>query len=541
MARTNKPEGTASRGVLIEVKCEVVKDDWLFSHCFHVKHAFDFFQYRMTSISFYEIVVDTMDMVWISICYPIEYEQTFEVKEALNIDTSLYKIEISVLLPIISKTLAAPIIIDCDNNVKLFISANGKEQIGNMNNEEEHDRTYNDGNDDNGDGIFVDYNGFDVSEDSLRRLDDEVNSHVANDNNFELHTHEPYSRNIVNGNDVESTQIVSASLLAVKCHFYYKAKNSNKSTYTIVCIDENCKWRLRATKIVESPIFEVRKYNGHHSYSMSVHHRDHRHASYMITGNHIAPKYEDVNRVYRPRDIINDIRREFGIIVSYTKAYMVKNFACGLIHGKPRESYTKLPAYCHVLEMQNPGTLTFIHTNDDRHFKYLFMALGPSIHGFLNSMRKVISIDGAFLTSRMKGDLLKLRLITGDTDDLVIISDRAMCIKNGVRNMFRFAYHGNCTYHLQKNLKTNFSQCDVVTLFRAASETYTVIEFEPYMTALYSKKEGIKEYLLEEDFHYWARAHFTGIRYNIITTNNTESINGLLKSARELPIVGLIE
>ncbi|XP_022897800.1 uncharacterized protein LOC111411506 [Olea europaea var. sylvestris] len=274
---------------------------------------------------------------------------------------------------------------------------------------------------------------------------------------------------------------------------------------------------------------------------MSVRHRDHRHASYMIIENHIAPKYEDVNRVYRPRDIINDIRREFGITVSYTKAYMAKNFACGLIHGKPRESYAKLPTYCHVLEMQNPGTLTFIHTNDDRRFKYLFMVLGPTIHGFINSMRKVISVDGAFLTSRMKGTLLvatsqdanfqifplawgvvdsendeswtwfvqKLRLITGDTDDL--------------------------------NLKTNFPRCDVATLFRAASEAYTVTEFESYMAALCSKKEGIKEYVLEEDFQCWARAHFTGIRYNIMTTNNAESINGLLKSAQELPIVGLLE
>ncbi|XP_022843214.1 uncharacterized protein LOC111366747 [Olea europaea var. sylvestris] len=210
---------------------------------------------------------------------------------------------------------------------------------------------------------------------------------------------------------------------------------------------------------------------------------------------------------------------------------MAKNFACGLIRGKPHESYTKLPAYCHILEMQNPGTLTFIHTNDDRHFKYLFMALGPSIHGFFNSMRKVISVDGVFLTSRMKGD----------TDDLVIISDRATCIKNRVKNVFRFAHHGNCTYHLQKNLKTNFPRCDVATLFRAASEAYTVTEFESYMATLCNKQEGIKKYLLEEYFHYGARVHFTRIRYNIITMNNAKFINGLLKSARELLIVGLIE
>ncbi|CAA2985949.1 Hypothetical predicted protein, partial [Olea europaea subsp. europaea] len=136
--------------------------------------------------------------------------------------------EISALVPIMSKAPAAPIIIDCDNNVKWFISActetflcvsilnevvenqedfgdercllviDGGEQIGNMNNEEEQGRTDNDGNDDNGDEIFVDCNVFDVSEDSPRRVDDEVNSPVADDNNFKLRTHEPCSRDIVN-------------------------------------------------------------------------------------------------------------------------------------------------------------------------------------------------------------------------------------------------------------------------------------------------------------------------------------------------------
>lgn len=147
-----------------------------------------------------------------------------KVKEALNINTSLYKMEISALVPIISKAPAAPIIIDCDKNVKWFISActetflcvsifnevvenredfgdegcllviDGGEQIGNMNNEEKQDQADSDGNDDNGDGIFVDCNGFDVSEDSPRRVDDKVNSPVADDSNFELRTHEPCSR-----------------------------------------------------------------------------------------------------------------------------------------------------------------------------------------------------------------------------------------------------------------------------------------------------------------------------------------------------------
>ncbi|XP_022848381.1 uncharacterized protein LOC111370751 [Olea europaea var. sylvestris] len=102
----------------------------------------------------YYPVVDAMEMVWISVCCPIKYEQSVEgvwkwkytengkgettpilvletisyaelydkVKEVLEIDTNLYKMEMSALVPIMREAPAAPIIIDRDNNVKWFVS-----------------------------------------------------------------------------------------------------------------------------------------------------------------------------------------------------------------------------------------------------------------------------------------------------------------------------------------------------------------------------------------------------------------------------------
>ncbi|XP_077225802.1 uncharacterized protein LOC143859008 [Tasmannia lanceolata] len=39
----------------------------------------------------------------------------------------------------------------------------------------------------------------------------------------------------------------------------------------------------------------------------------------------------------------------------------------------------------------------------------------------------------------------------------------------------------------------------------------------------------------------WASAYFEGSRYNMLTTNATESFNALLKGAMELPIAALVE
>lgn len=77
------------------------------------------------------------------------------------------------------------------------------------------------------------------------------------------------------------------------------------------------------------------------------------------------------------------------------------------------------------------------------------------------------------------------------------IPDHAICIKKGVRNIFYrnifyFAHHGYCTYHLQNNMKTIFSQSGLKTLFRIASKAYTVTKFVSNILALDNKKRALK-------------------------------------------------
>ncbi|KAM3222180.1 hypothetical protein P3L10_021450 [Capsicum annuum] len=49
------------------------------------------------------------------------------------------------------------------------------------------------------------------------------------------------------------------------------------------------------------------------------------------------------------------------------------------------------------------------------------------------------------------------------------------------------------------------------------------------------------EYLKEEEPKRWARSFHTNRRYNLLTTNNVESMNAVLRKARQLPILGLID
>lgn len=142
--------------------------------------------------------------------------------------------------------------------------------------------------------------------------------------------------------------ILKLQLLAMRCQFEFKVKKSNTSIYCVVCIDEKCNWRLRATKMKGSDMFEIRKYVGLHTCSLSVRRKDHKHATYSVIGSHITSKYEDPSRVYTPRNIMDDIHREFNISISYTKAYMAKEFAVSQLRGTPNASYSILPLYCVV-------------------------------------------------------------------------------------------------------------------------------------------------------------------------------------------------
>ncbi|CAN7097284.1 unnamed protein product, partial [Brassica rapa subsp. narinosa] len=49
------------------------------------------------------------------------------------------------------------------------------------------------------------------------------------------------------------------------------------------------------------------------------------------------------------------------------------------------------------------------------------------------------------------------------------------------------------------------------------------------------------DYLIGIGFEHWARSHFKGQRYNIMTSNVAESWNAVLREAREYPILPLVE
>ena len=138
---------------------------------------------------------------------------------------------------------------------------------------------------------------------------------------------------------------------------------------------------MRAAKFQNSDYFRIRKFDNQHTCSTEARFSHQRQASARVIREHIKEKFHD-HRLYKPKEIINDMQREFGISCNYHKGYRARHIALEEVQGTPVESYSILPSYLYMLEQANPGTVTDLHTDSSNRFMYMFSCLKACIYGF---------------------------------------------------------------------------------------------------------------------------------------------------------------
>ncbi|KAL5575150.1 hypothetical protein UlMin_016849 [Ulmus minor] len=271
---------------------------------------------------------------------------------------------------------------------------------------------------------------------------------------------------------------------------------------------------------------------------------------------------------------MDDMKRKFGVDISYSVAWRGRECAYDNLRlGTPEQSYKLLPGYLHMLMATNPGSVVNLEVTDGNKFQYLFIAFAASIHGF-SYCRPVISIDATYLKGKYRGvlftavchdanqQIFPLAFGVGDSENdaswswflgrvksvfgvnpaLVIVSDRHRSINNAVQEVFPQAFHGICMYHLLNNLKTKFRNKtkELEQHYIRSAKTYNLQDFHVLFYTLCSAVPGVKEYLEAVGLDRWMRSHAPSRRYNIMTTNISESLNAVLVKVRELPITAFV-
>ncbi|XP_060974703.1 uncharacterized protein LOC133039773 [Cannabis sativa] len=363
------------------------------------------------------------------------------------------------------------------------------------------------------------------------------------------------------------------SIIAINGRFEMRTTKSNKSIKEVRCVSENCLWRVRATKMKDSHFFVIRQYHSLHSCSLMNRNANHRQASSRVIGSRVQGHFKNSKDPLNPKSLAGFMREEMKVQVSYWKAWKGKQWAQNLIRGTAKENFALLPSYCHMLKRANPCTVTHIELDLENKFKYFFMALGVAIRGF-TYMRKVIGIDAAWIKTKHKGVLLvattqdseyhsypiawglvdsenntswtwfleKLKDLIPDSSDLCFVSDRHQSIEHAVRRVYVMASHGACYWHVKQNIKHRFKSAAGTKLYKKAAIAYRIEEFNKHFDQLRKTYPRVAKYL-ENDvkFSKWSRAHFVGNRYEVMTTNIVESVNNMMRKAREYPIIAMID
>ena len=127
--------------------------------------------------------------------------------------------------------------------------------------------------------------------------------------------------------------------------FEFQTLRSGKHRYEAVCVHANCGWRIYATSIGKSQMFQVRKLNDVHTCSRTQMHPAHRQATRRVLAHLLLDKTGDISRTIRGCDIVRDIKARYKIDISYWQAWRAKWQAICMIEGNPAESFTRLPQY----------------------------------------------------------------------------------------------------------------------------------------------------------------------------------------------------
>lgn len=361
--------------------------------------------------------------------------------------------------------------------------------------------------------------------------------------------------------------------------FTYKFKKNDSQRVSVICKAEGCQWRIWASKVASTKLICIKKMIGIHTCKGITLKAEHR-AGRGWVGSIIKEKLKLCPN-YKPRDIVADIEREYGVQLNYTQAWRAKGLAREQLHGSHKEAYSQLPSFCSKIMETNPGSVAKFTTKEDSSFQRLFVSFHASISGFERGCRPLIFLDSTPLHSKYQGVLLTATAADGDdgifpvafaivddeTDDnwqyfilelkslvstsqqITFIADFQKGLKETLREIFGGGcHHGYCLHYLAEkltiDLKEPFSyearRLMVQDLY-AAAMALKLDAFEQCTESLKAISPEAYNWVIRSEPDHWATVFFAGARYNHVSSNFGQPFYGWLSDANELPITQIID
>ncbi|XP_070018058.1 uncharacterized protein [Nicotiana sylvestris] len=200
-------------------------------------------------------------------------------------------------------------------------------------------------------------------------------------------------------------------------------------------VDRSNAVRFKASSINKSELFKVREFIDNHTCPLKDKVYEQRQASNSLICGMIRPKLTNHNRKYTPKDIIDDVKSDLGVYVSYMLAWRAKEKAKNFLRGEPADSYKKLPGYLYTMDMTYPGShirMGFDHCRpivvvDGSHLKSYYTGTfvsASTLDGAGHILPLAYGVIDSENDTAWRWFFEQFKIAYGDRENMCIISDR---------------------------------------------------------------------------------------------------------------------
>lgn len=360
--------------------------------------------------------------------------------------------------------------------------------------------------------------------------------------------------------------------------FAYRYKKNDSHRVSVKCKTQGCPWRIYASRLSTTQLICIKKMNPNHTCEGAAVKAGYRSTRGWV-GSIIKEKLK-VSPNYKPKDIADDIKREYGIQLNYSQAWRAKEIAREQLQGSYKEAYNQLPFFCEKIKETNPGSIATFSTKNDSSFHRLFVSFHASISGFDQGCRPLIFLDSIPLNSKYQGTLLAataadaddgifpiaFAVVDAETEDnwlwfllelksavsasrqITFVADFQNGLKKSLAEIFDKCYHSYCLRRLaeklNKDLKGQFSH----EARRFMVNDFYAAAYAPRLEGFQRSVENIKgispeayNWVVQSEPEHWANAFFGGARYDHMTSNFGQQFYNWISEAHELPITQMVD
>ncbi|KAL7251832.1 hypothetical protein ACSBR1_013646 [Camellia fascicularis] len=337
---------------------------------------------------------------------------------------------------------------------------------------------------------------------------------------------------------------------AVEYGFDFKYLKNNSVRITVVCSlrdSKGCDWFVHTE----------------HSCGVAIHTAKNKHLGLDLVSDIFSQHIRD-KPLTRPIDVAFDLKKNYGLDISYRVAWLGVEKAKGEFFGAHSALFDQLRWYNEAVMEHNLATYINIDCDEhDNRFERYFISFKACIEGFKHC-RPLLFQDGTFLKGRFKGNLLTattkdgnlglfliafvivgsenttnwswflqhLRSALDEDRTLTFISDRHVGLIESMPIIFSTAHHAFCLQHLQQNLRdklkymNNLHRIGLITKFKNCVYAPIVTTFEDMVGKFTKSGKAIVTCFLQDlPLQHWANAYFRGNRYGKMCSNAAESFN----------------